>query len=169
MLTRLLSLLSLGLVALLVGCGSSAPGQEEVRSVVEERLAQAFPEPVLQLTSLRRFDFSSWQSLNLAALANLLGATEKGISGLKQGGNKQGDVLHVHGSVAFVDMAGGWQPQAAVRTAVAAPPPEDNTGGRPPDHRGHPGAVRRYRAGPGPAGHHHRGTGRGLRPHAAAA
>ena len=73
------------------------------------RLAQAFPEPVLQLTSLRRlgsgplsaaadgsarrlvyynatltfardFDFSSWQSLNLAAFANLLGATEKGIS-----------------------------------------------------------------------------------------
>ena len=39
MLTRLLSLLSLGLVALLVGCGSSTPGQEEVRSVVEERLA----------------------------------------------------------------------------------------------------------------------------------
>ena len=157
MLTRLLSLLSLGLVALLVGCGSSTPGQEEVRSVVEERLVQAFPEPVLQLTSLRRlgsgplsaaadgsarrlayynatltfardFDFSSWQSLNLAAFANLLGATEKGISGLKQGGNKQGDVLHVHGSVAFVNMAGSWQPQAAVRTAVAAPPPENNTG-----------------------------------------
>ena len=39
-------------------------------------------------------------------------------------------MLHVHGSVAFVDMAGSWQPQAAVRTAVAAPPPENNTGRR---------------------------------------
>ena len=152
MLTRLLSLLSLGLVALLVGCGSSAPVKR--RSARSSRNAWSRPSPSLSssspacaawargplsaaadgsarrlayynatLTFARDFDFSSWQSLNLAAFANLLGATEKGISGPEAGGNKQGDVLHVHGSVAFVDMAGNWQPQAAVRTAVAAPPP----------------------------------------------
>ena len=111
MLTRLLSLLSLGLVAALVGCGSSTPGQEEVRSVVEERLAQAFPEPVRYPAHqpappglgaalgrrgrkrapprLLQRDIDASRatstsrpgtSLNLAAFANLLGATEKGIS-----------------------------------------------------------------------------------------
>ena len=157
MLKRLLSICLLGLLALVAGCGASAPGEEEVRKVVEERLAGAFPEPVVELTQLKRlgsgplspaaggearrlvyydaeltlqrdFDFSSWQTLNLAAFVNVPGATEKGISGLRQGGNKQGDRLHVHGSVTFVDMAGDWQPQAAVRTAVGQPPPEDNTG-----------------------------------------
>ena len=157
MLKRLLSVCLLGLLALVAGCGAPAPGEDEVRKVVEERLAGAFSEPVVQLTQFKRlgagplspaaggearrlvyydaeltlqrdFDFSSWQTLNVAAFANLLGATEKGISGLRQGGNKQGDRLQVHGSVTFVDMAGNWQPQAAVRTAVGKPPPEDNTG-----------------------------------------
>ena len=157
MLKRFLSVLVLGLLALLAGCGTPAPGVEEVRGIVEERLATAFPEPVVEVTRLKRlgsgplaataagearrlvyydaeltlqrdFDFSSWQTLNLAAFANLLGATEKGISGLRQGGNKQGDRLQVHGSVTFVEVAGAWQPQAAVRTAVGQAPPEDNTG-----------------------------------------
>ncbi len=73
-------------------------------------------------------DLSSWQGLNLGAVASLLGATERGISGLKQGGNKQGDRLYVHGTVTYVDENGEWKPVRTAHVPVAAAPPEDNTG-----------------------------------------
>ena len=76
----------------------------------------------------RDIDLSSWQGLNLGAVASLLGATEKGISGLKQGGNKQGDKLYVHGTVTYVEEDGQWRPIRTAHAPVAAPPPEDNTG-----------------------------------------
>ena len=76
----------------------------------------------------RDIDVSSWQGLNLGAVANLLGATERGISGLKQGGNKRGDTLYVHGTVTYVEEAGQWRPIRTAHAPVAAPPPEDNTG-----------------------------------------
>ncbi len=76
----------------------------------------------------RDIDLSSWQGLNLGAVASLLGATEKGISGLKQGGNKQGDRLYVHGTVTYVEENGEWRPTRTAHVPVAAPPPEDNTG-----------------------------------------
>jgi TRAP transporter TAXI family solute receptor len=152
-----LALFLLALLALLSACGGG-PGQEEVESAVQDRISQAFPQGAIRLDSLRRIgsspvageaagggerrivyynatlaverdiDLSSWQGLNLGAVAGLLGATEKGISGLKPGGNKQGDRLYVHGTVTYVAENGAWQ---AVRTAhvpVAAPPPEGNTG-----------------------------------------
>lgn len=152
-------LLLLTLLALLSGCGGG-PDAEEVEKVVQERVAQAFPEGAVRLESLRRvgsspaaggeaaagggersivyynatlaverdIDVSSWQGLNLGAVASLLGATERGISGLKQGGNKQGDRLYVHGTVTFVEESGGWRPIRTAQVQVAPPPPEDNTG-----------------------------------------
>ncbi len=152
----LLVLLVLALCALLAAC-EGGPGQNEVEKVVEDRITQAFPQGSVRLDSLRRIgsspaagsdaggerrivyynatlaverdiDLSSWQGLNLGAVASLLGATEKGISGLKQGGNKEGDRLYVHGTVTYVDDNGEWRPTRTAHVPVAAPPPEDNTG-----------------------------------------
>ncbi len=61
-------------------------------------------------------------------MAGLFGATEKGIAGLKQGGNKKGDVIFVHGTITYVDENGEWRPVRTVQAPAAAPPPENNTG-----------------------------------------
>ncbi len=49
----------------------------------------------------RDYDFTAWNSLNLSALANLLGATDRGVQGMAEGGNRVGDELRVYGSVEF--------------------------------------------------------------------
>ena len=150
----LLLVLSLGL--LLAAC-QGGPGAAEVEKDVQERIAQAFAGGAVRLASFRRvgssplaadedgrarrivyynatltldrdIDLSSWQSLNLAAVADLLGATEKGISGLKQGGNRKGDTLYVHGTITYAADQGHWKPIQTVRMPLAEPPPEDNTG-----------------------------------------
>ncbi|MBL8659589.1 MAG: TAXI family TRAP transporter solute-binding subunit [Rhodospirillales bacterium] len=142
-------------VVLLAAC-EGGPGESKVKEDFESSLAQAFPQGSVRLDSFRRagsgplsdseqgerrivyynatlaverdVDLSSWKGMNLGALAGLFGANEKGISGLKQGGNKAGDVLHVHGTVTYVNENGAWRPVRTVQVPVAAPPPEDNTG-----------------------------------------
>lgn len=150
-----LILLLLASLLLLAAC-EGKPGETKVENDLKTIIAQAFPEDAVRVDSFRRLgsspiassergdrrivyynatlalnrdiDLSSWQGLNLGAVASLLGATERGISGLKQGGNQKGDVLHVHGSVTYVDDNGGWQPVRTVHAPPAAPPPENNTG-----------------------------------------
>ncbi|MBK8209449.1 MAG: hypothetical protein IPK78_05230 [Rhodospirillales bacterium] len=151
-----LLLLMLALNLLLAAC-QGGPGEAEVEKDVQARVAQAFGDGAARLDTLRRagssplaadaegrdrrivyynaklilerdVDLSSWQSLNVAAVADLLGATEKGISGLKQGGNQKGDTLYVHGTVTYVDDQGHWEPIHTARMPVGAPPPEGNTG-----------------------------------------
>lgn len=150
-----LLVLFLGSVLLLAAC-EGGPGKPEVEKDLKTIIAQAFPEDAVRVDSFRRLgsspiassergerrivyynatlvldrdvDLSSWQGLNLGAVASLLGATERGISGLKQGGNQKGDVLHVHGSVTYVNENGAWQPVRTAHAPPAAPPPENNTG-----------------------------------------
>lgn len=104
--------------------GSPAPGGEAAAAGGERRIVYYNATLAVE----RDIDLSSWQGLNLGAVASLLGATERGISGLKQGGNKQGDTLYVHGTVTYVEEDGQWRPIRTAHTPVAAPPPEDNTG-----------------------------------------
>lgn len=149
-------LLVLAVAVLLAGC-QDGPGEAEVERDVQARVTQAFGSGGAQIDTLRRagssplaadadgrdrrivyynakltlerdIDLSSWQSLNVGAVADLLGATEKGITGLKQGGNQKGDTILVHGTVTYVDDQGQWQPVQTARAPVAEPPPEGNTG-----------------------------------------
>ncbi len=141
-------------LVLLAGCGNG-PKATNVEGDVRARIAQAF-DGAVRLDGFRRagggplpasaegerrivyynatlaverdIDLSSWQGLNLGAVAGILGATERGISGLTPGGNKKGDVLRVHGTVTYVNDNGQWRPVRTVQIPVAAPPPEDNTG-----------------------------------------
>ncbi len=139
----------------LAGC-DNAPDAAATREVLSERLAAALKPPVTEVTSFRRIgsgplaavdgkarrivyynailklsqdvDFSSWNGLNSSAFATLLGATEKGILGIKQNGNKAGDELRVHGSVTFVDADGSWQAVPWVSPEVGVASPDNNTG-----------------------------------------
>ena len=138
---------------LTAGC-AEAPDETRVAQIVEQRLTQALGADAVELSSLRRLgsgpldagadgkprrivyynavltlardlDFSSWDTLNVAAFSNLLGATQQGITGLEQDGNSAGDQIYVHGSVSFAGGDDGWTPvdslHAAVGTASAGP------------------------------------------------
>ncbi|WP_296555167.1 TAXI family TRAP transporter solute-binding subunit [Pigmentiphaga sp.] len=142
---------------LLSGC-SRGPDQSQVQAAVENRLQAVFAKPVLDVESLRRlgsgpladapdgaarrivyfngrfrlardYAFSDWQSLNPAALATLLGATERGVEGIARDGNHAGDILQIRGSVTFREGPGGWQavdfvppPQATASQAATGSP-----------------------------------------------
>ena len=145
----------LALLGLLASC-DRAPDADTTRSVLEQRLAAALKPPVTEIVSFRRLgsgplptgadgqarrivyynailkltqdvDFASWNGLNATAFAALVGATEKGVTGIRQGGNKTGDELRVHGSATFVDENGTWRPVAWVAPDVGVASPEDNT------------------------------------------
>lgn len=117
------------LLTMLGGC-TRGPELDEVRQVVSERLGTAFDEPVLEISGMRRlgsvdladvdlgetlvavyyngrftlvrdYRFGDWGAINPAALAQLLGAAEPGVTGINGQGNKAGDVLYVRGSVVF--------------------------------------------------------------------
>jgi TRAP transporter TAXI family solute receptor len=143
--------IALGLLT--AGC-AEAPDEARVAEVVEQRVDQALGTDTMELSSLRRLgsgpldagadgkprrivyynavltfardlDFSSWDTLNVAAFSNLMGATQQGITGLEQDGNSAGDQVYVHGSVSFARGDDGWTPvdtlQAPVGTASPGP------------------------------------------------
>lgn len=142
--------LAIVLAALLLSACQEAPDAHQVTRTVEARLIQAFGPETFALISLRRLgsgplsadgqggpqrivyynavltfardlDFSSWSNLNAAAFATLLGATEKGVSGLHQAGNRRGDRVYVHGSVSFARDGDAWTPIATVLPEVGTP------------------------------------------------
>ncbi len=144
-------LLALTLIASLAAC-EGGPDRKHLTETVQARLDSGFPPGTFALTSLRRLgsgplgddaqgrarrivyfntsltlgrdlDFSSWDGPNIAAFANLLGATEKGVHGLSGAGNHKGDRVRVHGSATYVREGDAWSPVEAVFPAVGTPSP----------------------------------------------
>src|SRR5690606_8745255 len=144
-----------GILLFFTAC-SDAPSESEIRQTLGARLETAFPEPLLEIVSLRRlgttplpadesgasrtivyynarlkllrdYAFGDWTSLNPAAFAQLLGAGERGIEGIRPAGNSSGDELRVRGSVTFRAVNGEWTPVEYVGPAPGAAPPPDNT------------------------------------------
>ena len=121
----------LALAALaLAGCARQ-PEADFVRQSVQQQLDAALGGRVLQIERFRRagsqqlagregrlvyfdaqlelmrdYDFTRWDTHNLATLASLLGAGAKGVIGLKPDGNRAGDLLGVYGSAAFASAGG---------------------------------------------------------------
>ncbi len=143
--------------ALVLTACDNGPDAAATKEVLQERLGAALKPPVTDVESFRRVgsgplpaaadgkarrivyynavlklnqdvNFASWNGLNASAFAALLGATDRGITGIKQGGNKSGDQLHVHGTATFVDEGGTWQPVPWVSPMVGVASPENNTG-----------------------------------------
>ena len=139
-------LLALILLPVLASCSKLAD-DDMLHGIVQNRLDVVFQEPTLVIKSLRRqgssplgsengverrivyynaqlafmrdYALSDWQSLNPASLAALLGASERGLSGIDPDGNQAGDVLTVRGSISF-ENRDGWQPIGFVMPANAS-------------------------------------------------
>jgi len=134
-------LLALWLALVLAGCGGG-PSADAVRAGVSQRLALALPPSTVELEDftrrgsqpdtkgppgetrrivyydaelklMRDFDFGAWDSPGVAGLVSALGAGPKGITGIRSGGNKAGDVIHAHGTALYRNEGGQWQAVAA--------------------------------------------------------
>lgn len=57
----------------------------------------------------RDYDFGAWEQPNAAALTYLLGAAPASLTGVKVGGNKAGDILHVTGAVSYSHSDEQWR------------------------------------------------------------
>ena len=126
-------------VALLLGACERQPTVDDLREDISTLLERDFVPGLFEVHSIRRmgstpsrdkasgdqrltvyfnaelrfrkdYDLTAWDGLNAASLAFLLGATEKGLDGVRQGGNQENDALRVHGSRAFALRGGTWRP-----------------------------------------------------------
>jgi TRAP transporter TAXI family solute receptor len=120
-----------------VGC-SRGPDAAALRAEVQGKLDQRFKPGLFELVGLRRqgsaplpgseagakrlavyfnatlklsqsYDFSNWEGLSPGTLAYVLGATEKGIFGVKAGENRPGEVIKAYGSSTYEWMGDRWQ------------------------------------------------------------
>lgn len=55
------------------------------------------------------YRLSSWNKLNVGSLISVLGSTPLGVRGVKVEGNKKGDMLIVHGALAWKEKGESWQ------------------------------------------------------------
>ncbi len=124
-LRRLVAVAAAMLAFGLVGC-ERQPDATLVREAMQQQLDAALGSDVLQIEKFRRagsqaladppgrlvyfdaemkllrdYDFTQWDTHNVATLASLLGAGDKGVYGLSAQGNRAGDLLGVYGSAAF--------------------------------------------------------------------
>ena len=135
--------------AVSVGC-SRGPDATALRSEVQGKLDQRFKPGLFGLDQFRRqgsaplpaaesgtkrlavyfnatlklnqgYDFGDWEGLSPATLAHVLGATEKGIYGLKTGENRPGEVIQVYGSSTYEWSGDRWQSVEATTAGVAKP------------------------------------------------
>jgi TRAP transporter TAXI family solute receptor len=141
---RIWSTLLVAAALLLAGC-ARGPDEVRVQEAVQQQLDAALGGRVLEFQRLARagsaplkdadgrtvffnarlrlardYDFTRWDSHNVASLASLLGAGEKGLFGLNPEGNRAGDVIGAYGSAAFVRAGSDWQ--LVVSGPAAAPP-----------------------------------------------
>ncbi len=129
---------------LLAGC-ARGPDEVSVQEALQQQLDAALGGRVLEFERLRRagsaalpgadgrtvyfnarfrltrdYDFTRWDSHNVATLASLLGTGEKGVFGLEPEGNHAGDTIGAYGSAAFVAAGSRWQLVASAPAAAPA-------------------------------------------------
>jgi TRAP transporter TAXI family solute receptor len=141
-------------VGLQIGC-ARGPNEPALRKEVEEKLTKQVPAGLFDLTAFRRkgsspmpagetgasrlvvyysadlrfkqdVDFAGWDKMSPKSLAFALGATEKGLFGVKPQ-NKSGDPLHVYGTSTYEWTNGAWKSVASATTGVSPAPEADNT------------------------------------------
>lgn len=139
----------------LIGCSRGPADISALQSQVQERLTQQLRPGLLEVTAVKRqgsaplpavgeggervvvyhnltlrfaedYAFGSWEKLSPASLTYLLGATEKGVIGIKPE-NKAGDLLYVYGSSTYERRDGAWQSVASAAVGSTSKPNLDNT------------------------------------------
>lgn len=133
--------------AVLISACTRGPAEAGLRQDVQASLDAQFGRQVLEMESLRRqgsapyraaadgtrqvivyynaifrlaeaYDPSDWQGLGPTMIANAIGASDEGVTGLKAGRNEPGTKLRAYGSIVYRVAGDGWQP-----ADVAAPRP----------------------------------------------
>ena len=61
-----------------------------------------------EIEFLKDYKLSDWNNLNVTSLISVLGATPIGVTGVKQQGNKKGDVLLVYGTNNYIFQDSKW-------------------------------------------------------------
>jgi TRAP transporter TAXI family solute receptor len=146
------------LVLVAIGACARGPTTATLRADLEERLETRFEPGLFTLTNFERmgsapftdlerdisglfvyydadlrferdYNLTSWKGLNLGTLAFVAGATEVGVRGLGSGGNQAGDLLHIHGRLAYTKERGRW-------SEVAMDPPPETSPSRAPSVEG---------------------------------
>jgi TRAP transporter TAXI family solute receptor len=149
---------ALVLMTVAVGC-SRGPDAPALRAEIQRKLDQRFKPGLFELVGLKRqgsaplpasetgtkrlavyfnatlkltqgYDFGNWEGLSAGTLAHVLGATEKGIIGVKTAETRPGEAIRVYGSSTYELAGDRWQSVEATtagvtRTAApgdAAPP-----------------------------------------------
>jgi TRAP transporter TAXI family solute receptor len=148
---RILAILALTLV---MGC-ARGPDEAALRQEVQDKLTRQVKDGLLEVVSLGRkgsaplpsgeqgtkrlivyynailrfrqdYDFGGWEKLSPASLGYVLGASEKGLFGVKPN-NRAGDVLHVYGTSTYEWSGDAWKSGAAAPGTVTAAPDPENT------------------------------------------
>ena len=151
--SRILGIVVLVMLGLM-GC-SRGPDISALQSQVQERLTQQLKPGLLEVIAVKRqgsaplpaagedgervvvyhnltlrfaedYAFGGWEKLSPASLTYLLGATEKGVIGIKPE-NKAGDLLYVYGSTTYERRDGAWQSVASAAAGSTSKPNLDNT------------------------------------------
>ncbi len=124
------------------------PDETALRAEVEEKLNASFKSGLFEVAGLKRlgsaplpasdtgaaryvvyfnlslalrenYNFSDWEGLSASSLAHVLGASEKGITGIGEGALQPGDIVRVYGSSTYEVAGDQWQP-VLVTSAPAA-------------------------------------------------
>ena len=140
------------LLLLLAAC-SRGPDQAALQKEVQGQIDKSFKPGLLELSSLKRqgssplpaaesgaarvvvyynatlklregYDFKDWEGLSPATLAQVLGAREKGVLGVKAKENQPGDLLRVYGSGTFERSGEAWATVAGSQRDVSPAPAE---------------------------------------------
>lgn len=150
--TGLLALAALALAS--VAC-SRGPDAAALRTEVQQKLDQRFKPGLFEVVGLKRqgsaplppseagagrlavyfnatlkltqdHDFGDWEKLGPASLAQVLGATEKGIFGVRARESRPGDVIKAYGSATYEWAGDRWRSVETAPAAVARPPDPGN-------------------------------------------
>jgi TRAP transporter TAXI family solute receptor len=139
-----------GALAMVLSACTRGPGEGGLRQDVQARVDALFGRQVLEVESFRRqgsapyragtdgarqvivyynaifrmteaYDPSDWQGLGPTMIANAIGASDEGITGLKSGRNEPGTRLRAYGSIVYRAAGHGWQPADVVAPRPAVP------------------------------------------------
>ena len=145
---------SIVLVMTAIGC-SRGPDAPAIRAELQGKLDQRFKPGLFELVGLRRqgsapltgseagaqrlavyfnatlkltqgYDFGNWEGLSPGTLAQVLGATEKGLLGVKAGESRPGELIKVYGSSTYEWAGTRWQSVEATTTGVTKTPAPGN-------------------------------------------
>ena len=150
------------LLILLAGC-SRGPDEAALKKQVQEQIDKSFKPGLLELAALKRqgssplgdvrgetrvlvyfnatlrlregYDFKDWEGLSPATLAQVLGAHEKGVFGVRAKENQPGDLLRIYGTGTYERSKDGWTALAAAPRAVAQAPTDPGNAAAPPSSK----------------------------------